>query len=481
MGEHFIFNETSSIETNIKIIKTIFIILMSYYTNFKINNKNEKATIKNICIMIVLSTICADVKYQSSHFISTMASILAITFLYSKEDIKSGLLTTIISISINYMISVVSIIIAFGIAILMKISNNYINLIIIIITHYTILIMLLKLKKLKYGLSFLQKGKKNEYIDIFILNISVMILFSTIIYADSNVLEGRNGILGILLYVIIMFITIQKSLQLYYKQKLLEQELSKTKEELADKSKEIENLEKENIEISKKAHTLDHKQKSLSHKIDEMMMSTEISKEEVAEVKERLNEIGKDLYKEKTATELALTEIPEIDDMLKFMQSECSKNKIDFALQLKGNIHYMTNNLISKEDLETLLADHIKNAIIAINHTDNVNRSILVKIGKLDETYGLHIYDSGVEFERETLKNIGKKPSTTHKDEGGTGMGFMNTFDTLRKCQASLIIEEIDKPNKDNYTKALIIKFDNKNEFKIKSYREKEIIINSAI
>lgn len=54
-------------------------------------------------------------------------------------------------------------------------------------------------------------------------------------------------------------------------------------------------------------------------------------------------------------------------------------------------------------------------------------------------------------------------------------MGFMNTFDTLNKCQASLIIEEFNKPSKDNYTKALFIKFDNKNEFKIKSYRWNKI------
>jgi len=163
------------------------------------------------------------------------------------------------------------------------------------------------------------------------------------------------------------------------------------------------------------------------------------------------------------------------------MQSECSANKIDFELQLKGNIHYMTNNLITKEDLETLLADHIKNAIIAINHTDNVNRSILVKLGKIDENYGLYIYDSGVEFEKETLENLGKKPSTTHKDEGGTGMGFMNTFDTLRKCKASLTIEEFNKPSKDNYTKVIMIKFDNKNEFKVKSYRENEIKIEVTL
>ena len=271
-----------------------------------------------------------------------------------------------------------------------------------------------------------------------------------------------------------MFITIQKSLQLYYKQKLLAQELNQAKQELAEKKKEIEDLEAENIKISKNAHTLSHKQKSLEHKIEELINKTQISKEEAIEIKDRLVIIRKDVYKEKTVIELDKTGIAEIDDMLKYMQSECKKNKIDFELQLKGNIHYMTNNLIEKQDLETLLADHIKNAIIAINHTDNINRSILVRLGKIDEVYGLYIYDSGTEFEQETLENLGKRPSTTHKDEGGTGMGFMNTFDTLRKCNASLIIEEYNEPSKDNYTKALIIKFDNKNEFKIKSYRQNE-------
>ena len=157
--------------------------------------------------------------------------------------------------------------------------------------------------------------------------------------------------------------------------------------------------------------------------------------------------------------------------MLKYQQSECIKNKIDFDLQISGNIHHMINTLISKEDLEILIADHVKDAIIAINHSNNENRSILVRLGKIDECYGIYIYDTGIEFEKETLENLGKKPSTTHADEGGTGMGFMNTFDTLRKCKASLIIKEIGKPSKDNFTKVIMIKFNNKQEFRVESYR----------
>ena len=37
------------------------------------------------------------------------------------------------------------------------------------------------------------------------------------------------------------------------------------------------------------------------------------------------------------------------------------------------------------------------------------------------------------------------------------------------------IINEIGKPCKDNYTKAIMIKFDNLGEFKVKSYRAEEI------
>lgn len=255
---------------------------------------------------------------------------------------------------------------------------------------------------------------------------------------------------------------------------MLIKELDETKEDLARAENKIKILEKENIEESKKRHTIIHKQKSIEYKLEEMLTKTEMSTEEAAEVKERLEKLNKEIYTEKEVMELDKTGISSIDDMLKYMQSECVKNKIDFTLQIKGNIHYMVHNLVKEEELETLLADHIKDAIIAINHTDNANRSILVRLGNIDDIYSLYIYDSGVEFKPEVLESLGKKPCTTYASEGGTGMGFMNTFDTVRKHKASLIIEEIGKPVKDNYTKVIIIKFDKKNEFKVKSYHEIE-------
>ena len=462
-----------------KIIRFIFMILLSYFSNYKIRNRNLDINFKEILkvfFITIITIVCEVVKYEINYFASIISLILVISIIFSKNEIGKSILTTIVSVSINYIISTVSIMVCFIFNKILSINNDWINLMIICIFHMIILRNVLKIKKLKYGFSFLRSENQDDYIDIFILIISSIILFSIIIISDTNLKLASNFAVVFGVFATIMFITIQKSIQLYYKQKLLVQELKETKEKLEEKTKEIKELEEENIKISKKSHTLVHKQKSLEHKIDGLIGKTEISKEEVGELTNRIKEINKELYKEKTVIELDKTEIPQIDDMLKYMQSECKKNNIDFELQIKGNIHHMINNLISKEDLETLLADHIKNAIIAINHGNNINRSILVRIGKIDECYGLYIYDSGIEFEKETIKNLGKKPSTTHENEGGTGMGFMNTFDTLKKCNASLIIEEYNEPSKDNYTKVIKIKFNNKNEFEIKTYREKSTI-----
>ena len=402
---------------------------------------------------------------------------LFIGFLFSistKLKLGTSIIITLVASACNYMIYFISTIGVFAINRVLSISNDIINLSLIFIIYAIILVKFLSIKKIKYGIAFLKTNTKNDYFDVLVLNISIIMLFCVVLFTNRERMLSKSIFFSLMFSAVIMFITIQKSLQLYYKQKMLIKELDETKEDLARAENKIKILEKENIEESKKRHTIIHKQKSIEYKLEEILTKTEMSTEEAAEVRERLEKLNKEVYTEKEVMELDKTGINSIDDMLKYMQSECVKNKIDFTLQIKGNIHYMVHNLVKEEELETLLADHIKDAIIAINHTDNANRSILVRLGNIDDIYSLYIYDSGVEFKTEVLENLGKKPCTTYANEGGTGMGFMNTFDTVRKHKASLIIEEIGKPVKDNYTKVIIIKFDKKNEFKVKSYHEIE-------
>ena len=454
--------------------KKLIVNLGAYYVFGRVINNNfiKVRKLEMIICILVMTVLEEFFSIQGGLACGAIVSILIlwITFKnFGGNEKNYNISTVAISICISNIVFFLSIII-YGIpSIMLKLHNDFVALIFMSGIYWILLYCIMHIKRFNKGLTFLSKKIKGDFFDVLILNLGAIILFFIEILKNSNFNKKPEFFAELLTLSIIMFLTIQKSFQVYYKQKLLIQELNETKKDLKNKTEEVQKLEQENLNFSKKSHSLAHKQKSLEYKLNQLLLTTEISDEKV--LKEQIQKVSKELYS-KPRIELDKTGITQIDDMLNFMQSECIKNNIDFNLQLSGNIYHIINNIITEEELEILLADHIKDAIIAIKHTDNVNKSILVRLGKIEDCYGLYIYDSGIEFEKETLENLGKKPSTTHKDEGGTGMGFMNTFDTLRKCKGSLIINEIGKPSKENYTKVIMIKFDNKNEFKVVSYKE---------
>ena len=461
------------------ILKIFFLGLCTYYIFLRIGNVKKVSSYSTIIVVIytiITAIISSLIKYTTDSIISTICLILLLSILYTiitKNTIGFSILTTTFALSINYTLFFIAIIISFMPNKSFTIDNDLISLFLLIFIHIALLYLLFKIKRFKNGFIFLEKHLNNEHFDILILNISVTILFSSIIITNINLIIRRKLFFGFIAFAIIMFITIQKTLTMYYKHKLLVTELEETKSELKKKNEEIAKLEEENLNFSKTSHSIAHKIKSLEYKLNELMLKNEISSE--IDIKDRIDNISNQCFNHTATIELSKTNIPEIDDMLSYMQSECTKNNIDFDLQLHGNIYTMTNNFISKEDLEILLADHIKNAIIAINYSDNLNRSILVRLGMIDGYYSVFVYDSGIEFEIDTLTHLGQKPSTTHSDSGGTGMGFMNTFDTLRKYQASLYINENGAPTADDFTKSIVIKFDKQNKFEIHSYRAEKI------
>ena len=468
------------------IINIFRIYIVSLVTNFiaiKIVNNcnyNKYKRIISYIIIFGISIIYGFIRSSSNFLYSTLLLIFLLSIVFavnSKNDMAYSLCIIVISLSISYILYFFTIVISYIPSVILinhNIDEIYAALILLPTTYIIVLYLFLKIKRFKNGFAFLQKKLEDDYFDILILNVSIIILFITILIVttDYELEITKNFTLTIVLSMIIMFITIQKSLKLSYKQKMLIRDLTETKEELENKKKEVEELEQENLNFSKTSHSIAHKQDALEYKLNKLMLQSETAEE--IDLKDRLEDITKDL-KQKAVIKLEKTDIAEIDDMLEYMQSECIKNKIDFQLQLSGNIHHMINNYIDKEKLEILLADLIKNAIIAINYSENTNKSILVRLGIIESIYSLYVYDSGIEFELETLSNLGIKPSTTHADNGGTGMGMMNTFDTLKQYEASMTIHEYGKPCKENFTKLIQITFDKKNEFKIISYRQEEI------
>ena len=192
------------------------------------------------------------------------------------------------------------------------------------------------------------------------------------------------------------------------------------------------------------------------------------------DLKKMSQNFSAEVMKNNKNNKLPTTGIIGIDNIFKYMYSIAINNNIEFNLKINDKINYLIDNIIDKDELETIIGDHIKDAIIAINSSNNIHKNIMAVLGIVEDSYELCIYDTGIEFEIETLINLGKRRITTHKETGGSGIGFMTTFNTMNKCKGSIIIEEYNKDNND-YTKAVIFRFDGKGEYKIRSYRAEMI------
>ena len=188
------------------------------------------------------------IKDISNFFYSTVFLTLLLARILDKEtknNIGYSIIITVIALSINYVIFLFSVIISFIPSYFLKIENNIIGLGILLVIYSILILGFARIKRLKNGMDFLRKDSKNQTFDILVFNISVIILFLVILFQNYDKLKTDMIGYGIIIFSIIMFITIQKSLQLYYKQKLLVQELNETKEELEIAKRELKQLEEE--------------------------------------------------------------------------------------------------------------------------------------------------------------------------------------------------------------------------------------------
>ena len=467
------------------VIKMFIINLFVFILFFKISN--QKCNYLKIFVgSVMLSVIYVIEKNYINDdifvlIISTylMQNVFLWIILSNKNCIVVG---NFISNTVVYILYSLSLIIEIAIKMIFSIEfdirNQTIDLILALAIEAIFLKCIMNLKRIKNGLSFLKDQVGNDYFALMFMEISANIIFTYCIFVNSNDEFSWNILAMFFVLSIIMVIMIQRTLTLYYKQKLLAKNIEDYKSEIALKDAQIKSLSDEKYKISKLNHEFYNRQKALIHKVEEIMnMNTEIADE--LDLSKQINDLTKEYTDKaqeiKTLDKLPTTGIVEIDDMFKYMQSECNSKKIQFNLKINGNIYYMINNKIPQSRLVTLIGDHLRDAIIAIDFSNNTFKSILAVLGENNGVYEFCVFDTGIEFKIDTLLNLGLKPATTHKDSGGTGIGFMTTFETMKETKASLIIDEMREMSNTDYTKSVTIRFDGKNEYRIKSYRSDEI------
>lgn len=472
------------------IIKMFFINICSNYTMIKINNYRN-ITLLQKCLLLMMDILFAVVYLILRQRLEILIAFIFCYFLYSlaisltvNTNILHGLVSNIISVSFSLIAMFVSTIINFIIYKLMFFDitiETIIEYVTIGIIQFLLIYLFFKIERFKYGFSFLQ-GKetmnKENTSKIGILVSSIIIAISLVLSTYSRT-TSKILIAILILGGILMIYWIKKSITKYYKEKMKERTVEIQQEQIKQQDEKIKNLQTELADVLQINHKYSHRISAMEKaviKLGTKLQTNEEFAEEYGDILSSIKKLSKE-YKEEVASVIKETKLPKTnifstDNLLEYMKQEAEKDKISFELKIDFDINEILETKIPQNKLETMLADHIRDAIIAINCSENKDRRIKVVLDKEDNNYQIKFYDTGREFEIETLSKLGLKRTTTHKATGGSGIGFMTTFETLKQCKASLIIEEYSNQE---YTKAVIIKFDNENEYRIHSYRAEEI------
>lgn len=421
-------------------------------------------------VLVFISIFC---KYEGIIFTRLLFIILTcfVMIYFMDRNVTISLSIAIMCVSISYLLQILGTFIAS--TLLYSLNYNEVDLLsksCAIFFQMCIVVLVSKIQRIQNGIQFI-KNKSNIGVGLLF---SGVLLFITCLgnlnYMD--IYAFTILIICSIMFTIGLIIWIKKNITEHYRKKLQARADEHYQNTLAEKESQIEQLNNSNAFLSKIVHRDNHIMSSLQHTItmykncDNPTEKDKLLNEILTLAQERSDLI----VKEQNNTKVLLTTgLSLIDGALSNMYIKATAHNIDFNLIINQDIHYLVNNLITQTDLETLLCDHIKDAIIAINSGEVINGKILVTVTMNDDIYEISIKDNGVDFEVDTLAKLGLERVTTHKDIGGSGIGFMTTFETLKKSNASLIITEYK--TKTPFSKSITFRFDGLNIFIINSYR----------
>ena len=329
--------------------------------------------------------------------------------------------------------------------------------------------LLFRIRRFKNGFPFLLKG----YAVILALMIAGAALAFSIWVAGIHepFYIVSFFVAGILIIGVGIYIWIIRSMAKFQWKKTMLRNIELLEQELAAKDSIIKNLT-EKLEIMRVSnHKIIQRLEAMELKVARQTDS-EFNEDFVTieDIRKLQDEYQEDIGRIKGAKKLASAKVKEIDNMLEYYAQKFAGDDIDFHLKISGSIPYMTEHMIDKNKLATMIGDHLQDAFIAVNTSENPFRSVLVVLGLVEDCYEFSVSDSGVSFEADTLAKLGALRVTTHMATGGSGIGFMTTFETMRECGASLVIDEKELGGA-GYSKSVTIRFDGKNQYIIRTHR----------
>jgi len=398
-----------------------------------------------------------------------------------KTPLNLSLTTSVISFGISYFTFLIATVILSPIgcfldSFLNKYTSNIVTMLCIGVIQYQFTTIPFKMKRFKKGMPFLHEYRTSDTG----VYISILLLLAASFFGISK--EANLVFIIPVFFTIVCGLTLlfwwRNSLTKKYIEQITSREFEALQSTILQNNKQIEQLKYHNDELSKIIHKDNKLIPAMEYAVREYLLSAEHeigSSDYLIRGKELLDQLISisqerkgiiNTYEVKTK-KLSSTNVPSVDTLLSYMLQKAIEYQINLDVSVSESLKYLVDHFINESDIKTLLADLIDNAIIATKKCSKKN--IIVNLGIISTFYSIDIIDSGDPFSIDTLLNLAVTKTTTHEEEGGSGIGLMTTFDILKKYQASFLIEEFSYH--DLYSKKVSIFFDNLGQIRIKTMR----------
>ena len=452
----------------------------SFYGYFKL--AKVKFRLINILDILVTILFSAALYYATKQIrILIPLGFLLITCLYIILRVRHSILNTVIICVISCGITVITMAFAFIVSIpvgyitfLISPNDTLRGCVVIAATdllHLIFVYLIYRIKRFKSGISIRHNDGNIELL----LLISIFSIFlMTIFYADSIAHTSFEIIVLTLIFCGLgLIIWWKKYVTNNYIKKVYKRNGFLYEHRIEEYERELSELSTQNRELSKIIHRDNKLIPAMVMAVKELIGNAP-DNPELKGLLEQLEELADEhreiigTYQAKADT-LPKTNCIPIDAVLHYLLSRAKQSGVEFKAEVNdGCISVLVSKMTEMTDLTTILCDLGENAVIA---TKNISE------GKILITFGLSgtgepqicIYDNGPQFDGKVIANMGERRITTHKIEGGNGIGLMTLFEILSKYNASFCLDERQS---NVYSKCIKIAFDGLHKIQIFTERD---------
>lgn len=326
--------------------------------------------------------------------------------------------------------------------------------------------LIYKIKRFKSGIS---TQDNDGTIELFLL-ISILSIFLMTLFYTNNVAHSPFEIIILTLIFCGLGLIIwwKKYVTNRYHTQIYKRNETLYENRIEEYENERTNLLNQNAELSKIIHRDNKLIPAMVMAVKELMNNAP-ENTELTGLLEQLEELSAehkeiiDAYQAKSVI-LPKTNVIPLDAVMHYILSKAKQNNIEFNTNIAIDcIPDLLSKITDITDLTTILCDLGENAVIA---TKNISESKILVTFEYSESNAprICVYDNGPLFDEKVIANMGKKRITTHKDDGGSGIGLMTLFEILNKYNASFCLDE---QQSNEFTKCILLTFDNLHNIEI--------------